>query len=444
MKKALHDGLYFVRELSSQFDNSTSHSTNVATSFQHELRYQHAPTRSRYLHILQHRIQHHTPSIMRMMRTLLPPGILSIMLPVKFVFAKHIPVHARQAAPTSIPAVLILEKNSGCCLLSSALSVCTSLTPGFTALAPSQQAPCLCYSSTDWQPSIFDDAVKTCADYASTAVRLQIPVKFQRRVLAQPKEFTDFIHDQLPEIYQPMASLENFCMNVGNAYFGPASAAATAATTTSLPSNTACNLVNSFIEVCNFLTPGFATLPATSQASCLCYAQISTWAPTIFDNAVGTCKEFAKAAETSIYPIVQSLNGFCAGVGNVMTKGPVTTTTMAPITTVPVSVCSRCLRKRTAQLTFEQPLQSSPAAGSGVSETSSKLTASSLPFHSQFNSIQFKANSCQISLDITITIDGKATNTAMVSKNNARLKGASEGEVVGVSFVCALLLLFLC
>lgn len=58
--------------------------------------------------------------------------------------------------------------------------------------------------------------------------------------------------------------------------------------------------------------------------------------PTIFDNAVNTCVQFAQTAETSVYPVVKSLEGFCGGVGNILSTVPVTMTTMAPIT-APVS-----------------------------------------------------------------------------------------------------------
>lgn len=155
------------------------HSTfnpSLATSIQDALRYQHVSNRTRYQDVLQHQAQN-TPNE-SIMHNLLPPRILSIMLSI--TSAKYLPMHARQAAPSSTPAVPILEQNPGCCLLSSALSVCTSLTSGFTTLAPSDQAPCLCYSSTVWAPDIFDSAVKTCADFASQKVSSHLLPGIQR------------------------------------------------------------------------------------------------------------------------------------------------------------------------------------------------------------------------------------------------------------------------
>ncbi|KAL3425320.1 hypothetical protein PVAG01_02111 [Phlyctema vagabunda] len=63
-----------------------------------------------------------------------------------------------------------LNDNSACLLLGTALYICETLTPSFTALAATLQAPCLCYSSTDWVPSIFDTAVERCAGFAESAV----------------------------------------------------------------------------------------------------------------------------------------------------------------------------------------------------------------------------------------------------------------------------------
>ena len=63
----------------------------------------------------------------------------------------------------------VLNQCEACRVIGQALSICANLTPSFTALQPTAQAKCLCYSSTVWSPNIFDNAVQSCANYASTA-----------------------------------------------------------------------------------------------------------------------------------------------------------------------------------------------------------------------------------------------------------------------------------
>ncbi|CZT03071.1 uncharacterized protein RAG0_09947 [Rhynchosporium agropyri] len=82
-----------------------------------------------------------------------------------------------------------LAQSPSCALVSQALSICAVLTPGFVTLLPPQQAHCLCYSSTLWAPYVLDDAVKTCADFASTAA---------------------------PGAFPPLRNLEGFCLGVGD------------------------------------------------------------------------------------------------------------------------------------------------------------------------------------------------------------------------------------
>lgn len=94
---------------------------------------------------------------------------------------------ATPPAPTS-PAQ-ILEQNVACQIISQGLSVCASATPSFTALLPAAQARCLCYSRTVWEPDLFDNAVESCANYASSAA---------------------------PQAYNALSNLENFCENVGD------------------------------------------------------------------------------------------------------------------------------------------------------------------------------------------------------------------------------------
>ena len=50
----------------------------------------------------------------------------------------------------------------------------------------------------------------------------------------------------------------------------------------------------------------------------------------------------------------------------------------------------------------------------------------------------------QTSTDLTITISGAVTNVPTVPMHDVRTKIVTKGEVIGVSFASALLLLFLC
>jgi hypothetical protein len=187
-----------------------------------------------------------------------------------------------------------------------AISFCESVSPGFTTLAPSMQAPCLCYSSTVWDPNPFDDYVLTCAAYASTAV---------------------------PAEYSALVELEGFCSSVGNVLTQPASVAAqttpppSQSTAGNLDSNPGCSLVSFALSYCISASPGFTTLVPSLQAPCLCYSSTS-WDPSVFDNAVATCAEYVSTAIPSDYSVFSALEGFCTSVGNVLA----TTTAATPTT----------------------------------------------------------------------------------------------------------------
>lgn len=135
----------------------------------------------------------------------------------------------------------VLQQNSGCALVSSTLFKCESISPGFTSLVPSAQAQCLCYDSYKWIPTIFDKAVQTCADFASTAV---------------------------PSAYPAFVNLEGFCGNIGNIMTTMGTATISPITTpvSSIPTTTiksvipACDTALSVIQSCIGLLPGFMAL----------------------------------------------------------------------------------------------------------------------------------------------------------------------------------------
>jgi hypothetical protein len=220
---------------------------------------------------------------------------------------------ASAATTTTQAPAQILQLNTACLTLSSFLSACTSATAQFTALSPTQQAFCLCYESTIfYKPSLFDGAVKTCADYASTAC---------------------------PVAYPPIAGLLSFCAVVGpvampTGFVGTGNISTSSITTTL----EACNLISAYLGSCQQGTPGFLTMHSTDQASCLCYTS-SSWAPSSFDNAVSSCEVAAKDQNTGVWGAVVSLDGFCGDIGDILPSsnlGPVNTSP-GVITAVPTS-----------------------------------------------------------------------------------------------------------
>lgn len=209
-----------------------------------------------------------------------------------------------------------------CSYVAFAIDFCEGVSPGFDNLATSLQAPCLCYSSSSWAPSIFDDAIKTCADFASTAD---------------------------PENYSDLAHFEGFCTFAGDVLKTPAAKSAsttsvaakstpsstasvtTAPPTTSPPttsppstassvalnSNPGCSFVSFAFSYCNSVSPGFSKFDLTSQAPCLCYSSTS-WAPQSFDVPLSSCADFVKTASPPAYSGFSELEGFCTVIGDVL------------------------------------------------------------------------------------------------------------------------------
>jgi len=272
--------------------------------------------------------------------------------------------------PTTTAPAQMLQQNSACLVVGEALAICNSLSPGFTTLQPTAQAHCLCYSSISWMPGIFDNAVKTCADYASTAV---------------------------PGAYQPLANLEGFCQSLGDV---DTPATVFAFSTMYQPmvsgfSGQPCNSVNTILNSCSSFTPGFSSLQPKDQAKCLCYASSSSWCPKAFDNAVATCAGYAQAAEPSVYATMSALGGFCAGIGNILATAPASYSVATTLSAV-----------------------ASPMPTSGPTST--------------------------IETGITITVGGAGMRSTGAAKSGVLgRETASLGEVVGISLLCSLILLFL-
>jgi hypothetical protein len=286
--------------------------------------------------------------------------------------------------PVSAPQ--ILQQNSACVIVGEAIDICNTLSPGFNTLQPTAQAHCLCYSSASWMPEIFDNAVKTCADYASTAVS---------------------------GVYQPLSNLEGFCQSIGDVETSsPAVTLTTMYQTISTNmsmslsafSGQPCNSVNSMLNACSSSYDGFWGLAPKDRAKCLCYVSTSSWCPTAFDNAVAICAGYAQTTKPSVYSTMSALGGFCAGMGDVLATTPASysvATTLSPMT--------------------------SPSPASWPKSTKS-------------SSIGEGTSTMEVATTITI---GGLGNTGTATSGGIQVERISKGQVVGFSLLCSLLVLFL-
>jgi len=75
--------------------------------------------------------------------------------------------------PGAIPSATVIQNATittqpACPLVTSMLSFCNSISPGFSTFNYVDQTSCLCYPNiTAWSPGIFDDAVATCVNLVS-------------------------------------------------------------------------------------------------------------------------------------------------------------------------------------------------------------------------------------------------------------------------------------
>lgn len=299
--------------------------------------------------------------------------------------------------PTMPPMpVAILQQNIACGILSSALSSCTALTSSFTELPPTQQASCLCYSSSQFVPQNFDNAARTCAEFAFTAA---------------------------PDAYGPLANLQSFCGNIGS--LPPSSGSTATANPTSTATGTShsvpelfeCANVNSILSSCALNTPNFFNMEPKEQANCLCYNKIKIFDPTKFDDAVHTCAEAAKKGNADIYFGINGLEGFCAGIGDIMASSSTSPSNSSSLSTTSPPITS----------SSSPPVDAGPTTQSdGGGNGDSTGTVRSVSKTSSFIMVQTPRPSSE------------------TGSGHAGITIVNDGEVIGISFVCALVLLFLC
>lgn len=99
---------------------------------------------------------------------------------------------------------------------------------------------------------------------------------------------------------------------------------------------TACGAAAAAITSCENATASWDNLPASKQASCICYDGTS-WSPDRFDGPVLTCANYAKTADPTDYSSIAALESFCAKEGDVRSPTAGSTTAAKSAATVSVT-----------------------------------------------------------------------------------------------------------
>ncbi len=174
-------------------------------------------------------------------------------------------------------------------------SSCIAATSNFVSLDFTVQASCLCYSSSVWQPSVFDNGFDTCLQHLSTA---------------SPSSYSALGGDTLPT---------NLCAQAGNvvaktesvgsseatisAAIGSSVSAPTPTPTATFsrdPNDVACSSWDAIQLSCASAVPSFSALPFSAEASCLCY-QRSAYVGNLYDDLWGSCLDYFSTASPILY-----------------------------------------------------------------------------------------------------------------------------------------------
>jgi hypothetical protein len=236
-----------------------------------------------------------------------------------------------QTNTISAPAQL-LNQDPACCLVSSAIELCTSLTPYFMALPQMSQAECLCFSSTQYKPGLFDGAVSSCAQYASTAVAAAWNAL---------NDLEGFCTRASPYLFPTSTSvLSAYAPSTStlSAYVPPPAIVTQpppTMTETQVENQQCCSIVQNIIFGCVNQTPGFLTLSGSNQASCLCSSTLTVGSETGigFDNAAKGClSALSTGGSATLSVALRSFLGGDGGVcGQYSGQAMMSSTTMNPV-----------------------------------------------------------------------------------------------------------------
>ncbi|KAK6499157.1 hypothetical protein TWF481_011728 [Arthrobotrys musiformis] len=248
-----------------------------------------------------------------------------------------------------------------CNTLASVLNSCGNRTPrssDYVFSGSSSLADCACYSRTKYAPEGFDHLASSCYTYA-------------QNLAGQGGQ---------------ISTLLNFCDTVGDVRLSASQALSQ------------CKLFEDQYGACElaYSRGNFGTLPASLQASCLCYGARATWVPGIIDGAAKTCVGYLSTADPARAKSLSAYaDDFCEGFGNVRSSTSISTTTSTSAepestTTLPPSTIATAINSTAGPIYTVAPTRTrSTEANETETETSLPIpTATGAGSHLNIPSLQ--------------------------------------------------------
>ncbi|KAI1497707.1 hypothetical protein F5X99DRAFT_357815 [Biscogniauxia marginata] len=211
---------------------------------------------------------------------------------------------------TSIPTAA-----EGCYQVADLVDTCNSVVTDYPANdvtgAELALLSCMCCKGMTFVPDVLGGAASSCVDYIQTVMP-----------------------DSSSDISQYRA-LETYCASAESALTSCRRSLNPSTTSTTTRYGKACTSFFDVVSACYEETPGFETLPVSSQVNCYCYASDTahtTWRPDYFGGFAGGCASWARTTDPDNYEVFSKYATLCASFGDVLSAGRIYDSSQSAVT----------------------------------------------------------------------------------------------------------------
>ncbi|KAI5926155.1 hypothetical protein F4810DRAFT_581548 [Camillea tinctor] len=208
------------------------------------------------------------------------------------------PLITNRAAALDAESITAAE---GCYQVADLADTCNDLIadypPEDAAGAEAAMFSCMCCKGKTFVPNVLSDAASSCIDYIRSA---------------SPDSSSNIAQYKALETYCASAKL-----SLGSCKRTPS--LATASTTTRY--GKFCTSFFDIVSACYGETPGFETLPVSSQVKCYCYASdtyYTTWQPDYFGGFASECASWVRTADPDNFEVYSKYATLCASYGDIL------------------------------------------------------------------------------------------------------------------------------